>query len=176
VDFAQLIRIYRALREGEARYSAAEVASVEVVPVSGRPDPERICTSIVERQNLTMRMQIRRLTRLTSASSKKGENLWAALCLHLAYYDLCRIHRTLRVTPQWKRGSRITCGIWGNCWRDQRVRARSRRPPLLSHSTFPNCCEHANIKDVLQNQLLGYILWTQAKVSADSAVDLNGIK
>jgi hypothetical protein len=75
-----------------------------VVPVHGRPDPERICTSIVERENLTMRMQIRRLTRPTNAFSKKSENLWAALCLHLAYYNFCRIHRTLRVTPAMEAG------------------------------------------------------------------------
>ena len=110
VDFAQLIKIYRAPAEGEARYSPAEVVSTEVVPVFGRPDPERICTSHVERQNLTMRMQIRRLTRLTNAFSKRWENLWAALCLHFAYYNFCRIHRTLRVTPAMEAG--ITDHIW----------------------------------------------------------------
>jgi hypothetical protein len=81
-----------------------------VVSVSGRPDPERICTSIVERQNLTMRMQIRRLTRLTNAFSKKWENLWAALCLHFAYYNLCRIHRSIRVTPAMEAG--IADHVW----------------------------------------------------------------
>jgi hypothetical protein len=70
-----------------------------VVPVFGNPDPARICTSIVERQNLTIRMQVRRLTRLTNAFSKKWENLWAAYCLHFACYNFCRIHRSLRVTP-----------------------------------------------------------------------------
>jgi IS1 family transposase len=110
VDFAQLIKIYRASSEGEARYSPAEVASVEVVPVLGTPDPERICTSIVERQNLTIRMQMRRLTRLTNAFSKKWENLWAAYCLHFAYYNFCRIHRTIRVTPAMEAG--ITDHVW----------------------------------------------------------------
>jgi IS1 family transposase len=110
VDFAQLIKIYRAPAEGEARYFPAEVVSTEVVPVFGRPDPERICTSHVELQNLTMRMQIRRLTRLTNAFSKKWENLWAALCLHFAYYNLCRIHRSLRVTPAMEAG--ISDHIW----------------------------------------------------------------
>jgi IS1 family transposase len=109
-DFAQLIKVYRAPVQGEARYSPSEIASTEVVPVMGRPDPERICTSIVERQNLTMRMQIRRLTRLTNAFSKKWENLWAALCLHFAYYNLCRIHRSLRVTPAMEAG--ITDHVW----------------------------------------------------------------
>ena len=110
VDFAQLIKAYRAGTEGAARYSPPEVASVEVVPVYGRPDPDRICTSHVERQNLTMRMQIRRLTRLTNAFSKKWENLRAALCLHFAWYNFCRVHRTLRVTPAMEAG--IADHVW----------------------------------------------------------------
>ncbi|MGA3028427.1 MAG: IS1 family transposase [Bryobacteraceae bacterium] len=104
VDFAQLIKVYRTPQDGEKRYSPAEVESVEVVPVIGRPDPDRICTSIVERQNLTIRMGMRRLTRLTNAFSKKWENLWSAYCLHFAYYNFCRIHKTLRVTPAMEAG------------------------------------------------------------------------
>ena len=73
-NYAQLIKVYRSSQEGEARYSPAEVASTEVVPVMGRPDPERICTSIVERSNLSLRMGIRRFTRLSNAFSKKWEN------------------------------------------------------------------------------------------------------
>jgi IS1 family transposase len=110
VNFAQLIKVYRASPEGEHRYSPADVVATEVVPVLGRPDPERICTSHVERQNLTMRMQIRRLARLTNAFSKKWENLWAALCLHFAYYNFCRIHRSLRVTPAMEAG--LTDRVW----------------------------------------------------------------
>ena len=109
-DFAQLIKVYRATPEGERRYSPAEIVSTEVVPICGDPDPERICTSIVERQNLTMRMQIRRLTRLTNGFSRKWENLWAALCLHFAYYNFCRVHKSLRVTPAMQAG--ITDRIW----------------------------------------------------------------
>jgi len=71
----------------------------------------RICTSIVERQNLTIRMQMRRLTRLTNAFSKKWEGLWYAYCLHFAYYNFCRIHRSLRVTPAMQAG--ITDHVWG---------------------------------------------------------------
>src|SRR5712692_10601823 len=95
---------------GERRYSPAEVVSTEVVPLLGSPDPKHICTSHIERQNLTMRMQIRRLTRLTNGFSKKFENLWAVLCLHFAYYNFCRVHRTIRVTPTMEAG--ITDRVW----------------------------------------------------------------
>ena len=110
VDFAQLIKVYRATPEGERRYSPAEVVSSVTVPAVGSPDLRRVCTSHVERQNLTMRMQMRRLTRLTNGFSKKWENLWAALCLHFAYYNFCRIHRSLRVTPAMEAG--ITDTVW----------------------------------------------------------------
>jgi transposase-like protein/IS1 family transposase len=96
-DFAQLIKVYRANSEGEARYSPAEVASVEAVPVMGRPDPERMCTSIVERNNLSTRMSVRRFTRLTNAFSKKWENHWAAVAVWFAFYNFCRVHKSLRV-------------------------------------------------------------------------------
>jgi hypothetical protein len=86
------------------------MVDTKVVPVPGDPDPKRTCTSIVERQNLTMRMQFRRLTRLTNGFSKKWENLWAAPCLHFAYYNFCRIHRSLRVTPAMESG--ITDHVW----------------------------------------------------------------
>jgi hypothetical protein len=76
----------------------------------GYPDPAMICTSHIERQNLTIRMQMRRLTRLTNALSKKWENLWAAYCLHFAYYNFCRIHKTLRVTPAME--AKITNHVW----------------------------------------------------------------
>ena len=109
-DFAQLIKVYRASPEGEQRYSPAEVVSTEVVPVMGKPDPEQICTSHIERQNLTMRMQIRRFTRLTNGFSKKWENHWAALCLWFAFYNFCRVHSKLRVTPAMESG--IADHIW----------------------------------------------------------------
>jgi transposase-like protein/IS1 family transposase len=110
VDFAQLIKVYAASPEGEHRYSPSEVVSTEVVPVIGRPDPNKICTSHVERQNLSMRMQIRRFTRLTNAFSKKWENHYAALALYFAYYNLVRIHQTLRVTPAMEAG--LTDHVW----------------------------------------------------------------
>jgi hypothetical protein len=70
----------------------------------GDPDPRHMSTSFVERQNLTMRMSIRRMTRLTNAFSKKLDNLKAACALHFAYYNFCRIHQTLRVTPAMEAG------------------------------------------------------------------------
>ena len=108
--FAQLIKVYRAASEGEARYSPAEVASVEVVPVAGNPDPERICTSIVERSNLSTRMGLRRFTRLTNAFSKKWENHWAAISCWFAFYNFCRIHKSLRTTPAMAAG--ISDHVW----------------------------------------------------------------
>ena len=109
-DFAQLIKVYRASQEGEARYSPAEVQAVEVVPVMGQPDPERICTSIVERQNLSIRMGTRRFTRLTNAFSKKWENHWAAVSCWFAFYNFCRVHKSLRVTPAMAAG--ISDHVW----------------------------------------------------------------
>src|SRR2546425_2075565 len=110
IHYAQLVKVYAAARDGEQRYSPAEVVDVEVVPRVGMPDYERICTSHIERQNLTMRMQIRRLTRLTNAFSKKWENLKAAVALHFAYYNFCRVHSSLRVTPAMEAG--IADHIW----------------------------------------------------------------
>jgi transposase-like protein/IS1 family transposase len=110
IDYAQLVKAYGASRDGEQRYSPAEVVDVEVVPRAGMPNFERICTSHIERQNLTMRMQIRRLTRLTNAFSKKWENLKAAIALHFAYYNFCRVHSSLRVTPAMEAG--LTDHVW----------------------------------------------------------------
>ena len=110
VDFAQLIKVYRATPEGERRYSPAEVVATEVVPCVGQPDPARICTSHVERQNLSMRMGIRRFTRLTNGFSKKFENHCAALMLWFAFYNFCRRHQTLRMTPAMAAG--IADHIW----------------------------------------------------------------
>ncbi|MGC9972253.1 MAG: IS1 family transposase [Bryobacteraceae bacterium] len=110
VDYGMLIKVYASSREGEARYSPPDVVEAIPRPILGTPDRKRICTSHVERQNLTMRMQIRRLTRLTNAFSKKWENLWAALCLHFAWYNFCRVHKTLRVTPAMEAG--IANRVW----------------------------------------------------------------
>jgi IS1 family transposase len=87
VDFAQLVTVYAGAREGEQRYSPAEIVEAIRVPRTGNPDPKKICTSHVERQNLTTPMQIRRLTRLTNAFSRKWSNLRATLALHFAFYN-----------------------------------------------------------------------------------------
>ena len=110
VDFAQRIKCLQSHAGGERRYSPAEVVVTEAVPDVGNPDPKRICTSIVERHNLTTRMQMRRLTRSTNGFSKKSENLWAALCLHFAWYNFARVHRSLRITPAMQAG--IADHVW----------------------------------------------------------------
>jgi transposase-like protein/IS1 family transposase len=110
VDYAQIIKVYGAPRDGEQRYSPAEVISTETVPVMGKPDFRRVCTSHVERQNLSIRMGMRRMTRLTNAFSKKWENLEAAYALWFAFYNFCRVHKTLRVTPAMEQG--ITDHAW----------------------------------------------------------------
>jgi transposase-like protein/IS1 family transposase len=110
VDSAQLVKVYATSRDREQRYSPGEVVETVPVKIYGNPDPLRICTSHVERQNLSIRMGMRRMTRLTNGFSKKWENLEAAFSLWFAYYNFCRIHRTLRVTPAMESG--ITNRIW----------------------------------------------------------------
>lgn len=110
VDFAQIIKVYAASRDGEQRYSPAEVVDCVLVPRVGMPDYDRICTSHVERSNLSMRMQIRRLTRLTNGFSKKWANLKAHLALYFAFYNFCRPHKSIRCTPAMESG--LTDHIW----------------------------------------------------------------
>jgi IS1 family transposase len=99
VDYAQLQKIYGASLENETRYSPATCIGCEMKEVSGRPDPKHVSTSYVERQNLTMRMHMRRFTRLTNGFSKKIDNHAYAVALHFMYCNFVRIHQTLRVTP-----------------------------------------------------------------------------
>ncbi len=110
VDYAQLIKLYCSENPGAGRYSPPRVSEVVSKKLNGNPDPKHISTSYVERQNLTMRMQMRRFTRLTNAFSKKLENLKSALALHFAHYNFMRVHSTLRVTPAMEAG--ITNHIW----------------------------------------------------------------
>lgn len=102
IDFAQLIKLYGSEKEAtgtEKKYSPAKFRGAKKTVISGDPDPDYISTSYVERQNLTMRMHMRRFTRLTNAFSKKIENHCYAIALHFVYYNFCKIHKTLRVTP-----------------------------------------------------------------------------
>jgi len=111
VDYAMLIKVYgNPDPDGEHKYSPPEVVETITKIMIGDPDPSRICTSIVERSNLSMRTSIRRLTRLTNAFSKKWENLRAMLAIYFAFYNFCRIHSTIRCTPAMEAG--ITKHVW----------------------------------------------------------------
>lgn len=110
IDFAQLVKLYGDAPEGEKRYSPPKCNGTHKQGVMGSPNPKHISTSYVERQNLTMRMNMRRFTRLTNAFSKKVENHAHAVALHFMYYNYCRIHKTLRVTPAQAAG--ITTKLW----------------------------------------------------------------
>lgn len=110
VDFAQLIKVYGVSRDGEQRYSPAEVVDAVPVEIMGRPVRSRICTSHIERQNLSVRMGMRRMTRLTNGFSKKWENLQASYSLWFAYYNFVRVHSSLRTTPAMEAG--LTDHVW----------------------------------------------------------------
>jgi len=110
VDYAMLVKIYGESSESEKRYSPAECIGCERKNVTGSPDPKHISTSFVERQNLTMRMHMRRFTRLTNGFSKKLENHIAAVSLHFMYYNFVKIHSTIRMTPAMAAG--VTDHLW----------------------------------------------------------------
>ena len=131
VDYAQLIKLYgnEPKASQSARYSPGVCIGADRHVVSGNPDPAHISTSFVERQNLTMRMSMRRFTRLTNAFSKKAENLAAAVSLHFAYYNFCRVHKTLGTTPA------VAAGF---------VRSRRGRSPSLSgYLNKPSRCRRS---------------------------------
>lgn len=110
VDYSQLVKIYGEGPKTEARYSPAQCMGARKAVVTGNPEIGHISTSFVERANLTMRMGMRRFTRLTNAFSKKVENHEHAIALHFMHYNFCRIHQTLRVTPAMSAG--LTNHVW----------------------------------------------------------------
>jgi len=99
IDYAMLQKLYGPDPEQEKRYSPARCVGTDIETIQGKPDPKHVSTSYVERQNLTMRMSMRRLTRLTNAFSKKVQNLGHAVALHFMYYNFCRRYQTLGMTP-----------------------------------------------------------------------------
>lgn len=110
MDYAQLVKIYGAAPEPAGRYSPAQCIGAERRRFIGTPDQNHISTSFVERQNLTMRMHMRRFTRLTNAFSKKAENHAHAVALHFMAYNFCRIHKTLQCSPAMAAG--VTDRLW----------------------------------------------------------------
>lgn len=112
IDYAMLVKVYGATlgKEDQRRYSPPECTGAEKRRINGNPDIKHVSTSFVERQNLTMRMGMRRFTRLTNAFSKKIDNLEYAVALHFMYYNFGRIHKTLRVTPAMEAG--ISDHVW----------------------------------------------------------------
>jgi IS1 family transposase len=110
-DYAQLKKLFGDYGQyGNERYSPSPITEVISKTISGVPDPKHVSTSYVERQNLTIRMQMRRFTRLTNAFSKRLANLKAACALHFAHYNFCRVHSSLRVTPAMAAG--LVSEIW----------------------------------------------------------------
>lgn len=110
VHYGQIVKVYAAARPGPARYSPPRFTSAQRDEVYGRPDREHISTSLIERKNLTLRMHLRRFTRLTNAFSKKLDNLRAALSLHFAFYNFCRRHSSIKQTPAMAAG--LTDHVW----------------------------------------------------------------
>jgi len=110
VDYGQVYKTFASDKLPSGGYSPAALVSIEKVPMLGNPNHEKICTSFVERQNLTMRMHIRRLTRLTNAFSKKMDNFKAAVALHFGYYNFVKVHKSLRTTPA------MACGVSKEIW------------------------------------------------------------
>ncbi len=110
IDYAMLVKLYGTEPAGEARYSPPKCIGTRMEVKQGDPDPEHVSTSYAERQNLTMRMSMRRFTRLTNGFSKKVENLEHMVALHFMHYNFARIHQTLRCTPAMEAG--VSDHVW----------------------------------------------------------------
>ncbi len=130
VDYAQLHKIYGASGEPDTRYSPAKCIGTDMKTVSGEPDYRHVSTSYVERQNLSMRMGIRRFTRLTNGFSKKVENHSAAVTLWFAYYNFCRVHTSLRVTPA------MEAGISNHVWSIEELVALLPKPKAANRGSY----------------------------------------
>lgn len=126
VDYAQLVKLYGPTITAPGRYSPAECTGIKKITVEGNPDRAHVSTSYVERQNLTMRMSMRRFTRLTNGFSKKLDNHIRALALYFAFYNFCRIHKTLKITPAMAAG--ITDRLWSLEDIAERIEARNEKP------------------------------------------------
>jgi hypothetical protein len=132
IDYAMLIKIYGEDKTGETRYSPAECTGTKTQVITGSPSRKHVSTSYVERQNLTMRMHMRRFTRLTNAFSKKLENHVAAISLHFMYYNFVQIHQTLRVTAA------MAAGVTGRVWEvEDLVRLLDDQPEKQNYSQVP---------------------------------------
>jgi IS1 family transposase len=110
IDYAMLVKLYGQPVDGQKRYSPAQIIGLRKHCCSGKPDPKHISTSFAERNNLTMRMGLRRFTRLTNAFSKKVENHAHAVAIHFMYYNFARIHKSLRITPAMAAG--VSDHVW----------------------------------------------------------------
>jgi IS1 family transposase len=138
VDYGQIVKTYEAEALGPGRYSPPKVIAIKRTPILGNPIDEDIGTSFVERQNLTMRMQIRRFTRLTNGFSKKPENHRAAISLWFAYYNFARQHQTLRVSPA------MAAGLTKHLWSVRLCLSSLRCPPSL-----PGCPRTPLLREIL---------------------------
>jgi IS1 family transposase len=132
IDYAMLVKLYGAAhgRSDDHRYSPAHFAGTIKGTVQGKPDPRHVSTSYVERQNLTMRMSMRRFTRLTNGFSKKIENHAHAVALHFMYYNFGRIHKSLRVTPA------MEAGIADHVWSLEEIAALVPEPEAKTRGPY----------------------------------------
>lgn len=119
VDFAQLVKLYGAEPETEKRYSPANCVAIEKHTIQGKPDPKHISTSYIERQNLTMRMSMRRFTRLTNGFSKKVENHMYAVALHFMFYNFAKAHKSL--ANPYPRTPAMAAGISDHIWTTEEI-------------------------------------------------------
>lgn len=134
IDYAMLVKIYESPEpQGQRRYSPAQFVKADQRLISGSPAPEAISTSYVERQNLTMRMGMRRFTRLTNGFSKKIANLDHAVSLHFTHYNFARIHKTLRVTPA------METGIADHVWSLEEIAGLIPEPVAKPRGPYKKC-------------------------------------